>query len=371
MVGLAVPFVPALDGLASIDPAHVRLLGTRLVTVLLLLTAVALALALLSWRRGGWARWVAGSLSVLFVALTALVGANTTLGAYPTLADLLGVPRYPSPSSIQAEDDRENGALATIEVPDPASHFGAYFAQVWLPPQYFTQPTTRFPVAILMHGNPGRDTDWLDGGAAAETGLESARAGHPVILVFPTVLQKPTGDSLCVDTESQGHAETYVVKDVVAAVDDQLRTLPDAAHRTIGGFSMGGFCALNLGLKHPDVFSVVLAFSPLTVCEPDAIEGGNEELFGTPDWQDLVAANSPADYVGSLDAAKGPAVWLDAGDAETEIVGPMTELGTELAARGFTVQVHTQPGGHDFGVWAAALKASLPWAAAQMATSDR
>jgi S-formylglutathione hydrolase FrmB len=32
------------------------------------------------------------------------------------------------------------------------------------------------------------------------------------------------------------------------------------------------------------------------------------------------------------------------------------------------VQVHTRPGGHDVGTWAAALEASLPWAAQRMAT---
>lgn len=371
------PLGSALDRVAAaatvvtaVDPLRLRLVGPRLVVVLLALSVLAVVALLLRARRGGWQRWVPAVLSVVLVVATVGAAVNTSVGAYPTVADLLGVSRYPSPSSVEAEDDIENGALATIPVPDTASHFGTFDAEVWLPPQYFTQPTTRFPVAILMHGNPGRNTDWLDGGSAAETGLESARAGHPVILVFPTVLQDPYGDSLCVDTALQGHAETYVVQDVVAAVDSQLRTRADAAHRTLGGFSMGGFCALNLGLKHPDVFSVALAFSALTICEPDAIPGGNEELFDSPDWQEQVAANSPADYVDTLDGARGPAVWLDAGDAETSIVGPMEELGQDLVARGFTVQVHTRPGGHDFGTWTPALQAALPWAAQRMATTS-
>jgi S-formylglutathione hydrolase FrmB len=132
---------------------------------------------------------------------------------------------------------------------------------------------------------------------------------------------------------------------------------------------MGGFCALNLGLKHPDVFSVSLALSALTVCEPDAIPGGNEELFDSPDWQEQVAANSPEDYVDTLDGARGPAVWLDAGVSESAIVGPMTRLGDALTGRGFTVQVHIRPGGHDFGTWAPALEAALPWAAQRMAAA--
>jgi S-formylglutathione hydrolase FrmB len=371
-----VPVVGSLLG-------HVRLFG---LTVELVLIAVALVLVVLaahrrgpsggsggsgaterpggSARRGRSGRLLPAAVAVVMAFILA-VGLNTELLAYPTLADLLGVSRYPSPGSVVVEDARENGAVADLPVPDTASRFGDFDAEVWLPPQYFTQPTTRFPVVILTHGNPGHSTDWLEGGDAGEVGLVVARGGQPVILVMPTVLQQPYGDSLCVNTTSQGNAETYVVQDVVAAVDTQLRTIPDAAHRTLGGFSMGGFCALNLGLKHPDVFSVALAFSPLTVCEPDEIDGGNEELFGTPDWEQRVADNSPADYYSSLDPARGPAVWLDAGDAES-LAEPLETFGTELAAHGFTVQVHIRPGDHDFLTWTPALRQSLPWAAQRM-----
>ena len=184
---------------------------------------------------------------------------------------------------------------------------------------------------------------------------------------MPTVLQEPDGDSLCVDTALEGNAETYVVKDVVAAADAQLRTMPGAAHRAIGGFSMGGFCALNLGLKHPDVFSVILAFSALTVCEPDAIEGGNEALFGTPDWQQQAAANSPADY---WPLARPDHLAADvAGRRRGRVRGgsrPCEEFADELSAAGFTVEYHERPGGHDFGTWTPALQESLPWAAARL-----
>ena len=256
---------------------------------------------------------------------------NTSLHAYPTVGDLTGTPRFPDVEQLHPTSnlELERGASARISVPDTASHFGVFDAQVYLPPQYFSEPQRRFPVVILTHGNPGRSTDWLDEGSAAQTGLTVAQSGHPVILVMPTVLQEPYGDSLCVDTALEGNAETYVVKDVVAAADAQLRTMPGAAHRAIGGFSMGGFCALNLGLKHPDVFSVVLAFSALTVCEPDAIEGGNETLFGTPDWQQQVAANSPADYWRSLDPATSPAMWLDVGEDESEVGPPLQAFAEE------------------------------------------
>jgi S-formylglutathione hydrolase FrmB len=129
---------------------------------------------------------------------------------------------------------------------------------------------------------------------------------------------------------------------------------------------MGGFCALNLGLKHPDVFSVILSFSALTVCEPDAIDGGNEALFGTPDWEQRVAENSPADYWPYLDPKSAPPMWLDVGDEESSVLPPLEDFADEVTAAGFTVEYHERPGGHDFATWTPALEEALPWAAARL-----
>ena len=347
--------------------AQIPLAGYRLIMGLSLLALAGVALAVVERRS---VRWRRTGLVVAVVASIATAGAlvNTTLHAYPTVGDLTGTPRFPEVGKLHPTSslELEQGAAARMTVPDTASHFGVFDAQVYLPPQYFTEPDRRFPLVILTHGNPGRSTDWLDYGSAAQTGLAVAQSGHPVIVVMPTVLQEPYGDSLCVDTALEGNAETYVVKDVVAAADSQLRTMPGAAHRAIGGFSMGGFCALNLGLQHPDVFSVILAFSALTVCVPDAIDGGNEELFGTADWQQQADANSPADYWPLLDPKTAPPMWLDVGEEESTVLPPLQSFAEELSAAGFTVEYHSRPGGHDFGTWTPALAEALPWAAARL-----
>ena len=347
--------------------AGIPLAGTRVVVALAALAALGAIMAVGARHSAGWRR-AAVVVTVVGVAATGAAVVNTTLNAYPTVGVLLGTPQYPMVDRLHPTSsvELERGAAARISVPDTASHFGAFDAQAYLPPQYFSEPDRRFPVVVLTHGNPGRSTDWLDSGSAAETGLAVAQSGHPVILVMPTVLQKPDGDSLCVDTSSQGNAETYVVKDVVAAADTQLRTVADAAHRAIGGDSMGGFCALNLGLKHPDVFSVIIAFSALTVCEPEAIDGGKEALFGTPDWEQRVSANSPADYWPELDPRTAPPMWLDVGEDEPTVLPPLEEFADTLSGAGFRVEYHARPGGHDFDTWTPALQESLPWAAARL-----
>jgi S-formylglutathione hydrolase FrmB len=346
---------------------RIPLVGFQVIVGLALVGLAGVALTVVARDSVGWRR-TGAVVAVVGLLAAGAAAVNTRIYAYPTAGSLTGSPQFPMVDRLPATSnvELEQGAAARISVPDTRSHFGVFDAQVYLPPQYFREPNRRFPVVILTHGNPGQSTEWLDDGSAAQTGLAVAQAGHPVILVMPTVLQEPDGDSLCVDTASQGNAETYVVQDVVAAADTQLRTMTGAAHRAIGGFSMGGFCALNLGLKHPDVFSVILSFSALTVCEPDAVDGGNEGLFGTPDWEQRVAENSPDDYWPYLDPKTAPPMWLDVGDEESSVLPPLKEFAEEMSAAGFTVAYHERPGGHDFATWTPALQESLPWAAARL-----
>jgi S-formylglutathione hydrolase len=55
--------------------------------------------------------------------------------------------------------------------------------------------------------------------------------------------------------------ETYIIRDLMAAVDANFPT--DPAQRGVSGHSMGGHGALTLALKYPDLFKSVSAFSPI------------------------------------------------------------------------------------------------------------
>jgi enterochelin esterase-like enzyme len=55
----------------------------------------------------------------------------------------------------------------------------------------------------------------------------------------------------------------FVARAVVRAVDRRFRTTADRRCRGIGGASLGGISALQIGLAHPDRFGMVLALSPV------------------------------------------------------------------------------------------------------------
>ena len=55
----------------------------------------------------------------------------------------------------------------------------------------------------------------------------------------------------------------YIVKDLISDVDEHLNL---STSRAISGHSMGGHGALTIGLKHPELFASISAFSP--ICNP-------------------------------------------------------------------------------------------------------
>jgi S-formylglutathione hydrolase FrmB len=60
-----------------------------------------------------------------------------------------------------------------------------------------------------------------------------------------------------------GRYDTYIVQDIVPFVDSAYRTLHDRRHRGIGGLSMGGYGAIALAARHPDLFSAAVSHSGL------------------------------------------------------------------------------------------------------------
>ena len=79
---------------------------------------------------------------------------------------------------------------------------------------------------------------------------------QPMIVVLPNGANKYRG-SFYANSITMGNWEDFIVRDVVGYVDGHYRTLASPAHRGIAGHSMGGYGALTLGFRHPDVFSVI------------------------------------------------------------------------------------------------------------------
>ncbi|MDQ6650352.1 MAG: esterase family protein [Actinomycetota bacterium] len=267
-----------------------------------------------------------------------------------------------APAAPVAIPVRPRGAVVPIDILN-ARGLGAPDGLAYLPPQYFTEPARRFPVVYLLHGSPGVPLDWLRGGDAVGAGAAAANDGHPTIIVLPHVSQWWLDDSECVDGARE-QVETYLFSAVLPSVDAQLRTVATRDARGIAGMSAGGYCALNLGLRHRDQISTILDMSGLV---RPTHAGGMTALFGRrADLDRVVAANTPEIYAKTLPAAPDMHVWLDSGSGDDEVLPGLTAMNATLRARGIDSGLHLRPGAHTFAVWRPGLRDSLGWASARM-----
>jgi enterochelin esterase-like enzyme len=368
----------------SDNGGQVEVLSLSVVSWQFLATIFAAALAAwLGWRLAHLLRRRVLAVLVLTVALVlSTAGVASAVNRYflylPQFGDVVNLvdhehnwPSYESvaaaqPSRVLAE--HPTGVVVHLHVPDRGSGFGASQALVYLPPQYFTSPERRFPVVYLIHGSPGVPADWLRGGGASRAASWLAATGRPMIVVAPRMSLGWLDDSECVDSPRE-RVETHLLNDVIPTVDSTLRTARNRQARAIGGMSAGGYCALNLGLRHRELFGTLLVLSGMTA---PTHAGGLSTLFGTgPAAAEQVRANSPELYAPALAPSPATRVWLDCGLSDRDLLSGLRRMQATLASRGIDAVLHTRPGSHTFHVWRPALVESLAWAAPTLLAAAR
>jgi len=120
----------------------------------------------------------------------------------------------------------------------------------------------------------------------------------------------------------QDRFEDYIVKDSVADVEVKRAITPGRSHRAIAGVSMGGFGAVNLALRHPDLFVFAGGLSaaldvPSRPFSIKRIEQGQSHraIFGSWDGQ-VQHDNDPFVLARSADPGKTRYLYLTSGQQE-------------------------------------------------------
>jgi enterochelin esterase-like enzyme len=134
---------------------------------------------------------------------------------------------------------------------------------IYLPPSYADDPARRYPVVYLLHGYGGRDdtfTARLAALAESSDRLAAAQGFSSAIVVTPNAFSLHKG-SMYSSSPTTGDWERFIAEDLVAYIDGHYRTLPGRMSRGLAGHSMGGYGALRIGMKRPDVFSSLYMMS--------------------------------------------------------------------------------------------------------------
>ena len=267
-------------------------------------------------RRTSLAGMMGSALGALLLATAAFV--NSWFGYLPSVGSLLGQRAHdqasaatvlglerasieraalpltpPAPSSVDqippptvvtrrphrapARKAPAHGVVEKVAIPGATSHFKARPAEIYLPAAWFARPRPALPVVLLLHGTPGTPEDWSRAGEADVVAdrWASLHGGLAPIIVMPDVNGSFFADTECVDGAA-GNAETYLASDVPAWVVSHLGASPSRSAWAIVGSSEGGYCALDLGLRHADRFSVIADFSGLAT---PTWPGGALKLF--------------------------------------------------------------------------------------------
>jgi S-formylglutathione hydrolase FrmB len=278
------------------------LLSPLTIVLALMLTVLAPVTCLLLWNRLGshrGARLAGRAALVVSCQLLAVLSAGLMLnrhyGFYTSWNELLGRSSLPavSPAAAPGSLDRiyarqlrnaarsGHGLIVPWVIPGVASGLPARRALVYLPALYGDPAavSVRFPVLELLHGFPGRPESWtgpLDLQRILDAQITS-RQSVPFIAVMPTQNLAYPRDTQCVDVAQGPRVDTYLTQDVRRALLGAVRVTPDRHGWALMGFSTGGYCAVNLALRHPDLYAAAVSLSGYTYPAHDRSTG---ELFG-------------------------------------------------------------------------------------------
>jgi enterochelin esterase-like enzyme len=132
---------------------------------------------------------------------------------------------------------------------------------VYLPPSY-ASTDKRYPVVVFLPGFTSTGLSVLNRGAwqlPLDRRLDilfEKKAAAECIVLLPDCFTR-YGGSQYVDSPAIGRYASYLTDELVPWVDSRYRTIPKREGRGVIGKSSGGYGALQLGMRRPDVFCAI------------------------------------------------------------------------------------------------------------------
>lgn len=154
---------------------------------------------------------------------------------------------------------------------------------IYLPPDYYLNKKS-YPVLFLLHGGGGDNNAWLHRAKVDQVTdkLINNNEISPLIIVMPTMgpfsfylnwLNGPKWEDGFVEFVDYIDKNYRTIKNY----DALINKIPA---KGIAGLSMGGYGALSLGFKHPDLFNSVISLSGALL--PGIIKQGETPFSSFP-----------------------------------------------------------------------------------------
>ncbi len=162
---------------------------------------------------------------------------------------------------------------------------------VYLPPGYDLSSSQRYPVIYFLP-NPFEESYRYDFDHRDAQGLFDRAIADGVIRKFILVavdMNTPLGSSWYANSSVTGNWEDFVIHELVPCIDANFKTLSNRDSRGIAGIFIGGYGAIRLGMRHPDVFGSVYAMHPVGTATGVGVS------MTIPKWDILANAKSMDD----------------------------------------------------------------------------
>jgi enterochelin esterase-like enzyme len=261
------------------------------------------------------------------------------------------------------QQSAQTGLLVRLVVTGQASRITRN-VYVYLPPQYF-QPAYRgyrFPAIELIPGFPGTPQDWIsvlnvDG---VMQRLVAAGSAKPAVLIMPDANGGHDVSLQCLNQARGPQDATYLGSDLPHYIAATLRVAPPGPQWGIAGYSEGGFCAANLGLRYPSQFGFAGSMSGYFRPMNNQLGSKLVSPFGGNLQQQM--ANTPDHELATLrPGATIPRFWLGAGTSDLAGVIGAEDFYRLLQPVGQGSVVRLVLGGHNAFTWRELMPPMLAW----------
>lgn len=328
------------------------------------------ALFVAVWR-GPLVRRLCAAGAVLLAVASSASTVNQFVGYYPTVGAAFGeLTGQPVPAQVGVTElstvnpKTRDGRVVPVQVPDAYSHFTHREEFVYLPPAWFRKgPKDHFPVIEMIGAEFSTPQNWIRAGDAIGTADAFARhhGGRAPVLVFADA-----SGGFTVDTECVGNAEIHLLRDIPAYVAAHFGVR--ATGWGVAGWSMGGTCAVDLAVEHPEVFSHFLDISGDLGPNIGDVANTVATLYGgdRAAW----AAHDPLTVLGHHHRYQGVYGLFVDGTREHRTTAAAYRLSAACRADGIVTRVTVRPGGHNWQFGAREFAAELPQLVSTMTSTS-
>ncbi|HKN74955.1 MAG TPA: alpha/beta hydrolase family protein [Candidatus Acidoferrum sp.] len=237
---------------------------------------------------------------------------------------------------------------------------------VLLPPSYDTDKARRYPILYLLHGLGDNDQFLIHSGGMnlVEDLWERKQVGE-FLIVTPAA-----GMSFYINSrDGKRRYEDFFLQEFIPGVEKRYRVQAARSSRGIAGISMGGYGALHIAFRHPQLFAAVGAHSAALIEKLPNISAQNSgqisqlrvlgDAFGSPFDSAFWNLNDPLRIARTANLA-GLKIYFDCGSEDDYGFDSGAEaLDKLLTSRHIPHEFHLYPGGHDWTYFAEHLPALL------------